>query len=94
MAHILAIRFSALGDIAMTVPILYSFAMRYPEHEVTLLSRPMAAPLFEHLPANIHFKGVNLKNYEGITGLYRLSRELCKVCNTRTIIYYMRAQKG
>ena len=76
MAHILAIRFSALGDIAMTVPILYSFAMRYPEHEVTLLSRPMAAPLFEHLPANIHFKGVNLKNYEGITGLYRLSREL------------------
>ena len=28
MAKILAIRFSALGDVAMTVPVLYSFAQR------------------------------------------------------------------
>lgn len=65
-----------MGDIAMTVPVLYSFAKRYPEHEVTLLSRKMVAPLFANMPANIHFKGISLDDYPGIIGLYRLFREL------------------
>ena len=56
MAHLLAMRFSALGDVAMTVPVVRSFALAYPQHEVTLMSRPMAAPLFEGLPANVHFR--------------------------------------
>ena len=76
MAHILALRFSALGDVAMTIPVLASFAKAYPEHEVTLLSRGWMAPLFEYLPKNVHFRGVNLNDYKGIGGLLRLFREL------------------
>lgn len=77
MANILAIRFSALGDIVMTIPALYSFAKRYPQHSVTLLSRSYVAPLFtSSLPDNIHFRGVNLDNYKGLTGLSRLYGEL------------------
>lgn len=76
MAHILAIRFSALGDIAMTVPVLLSFARRYPMHEITLLSRDSAAALFNDMPTNCHFYGVNLRNYGGVLGLTRLFHEL------------------
>lgn len=77
MANILAIRFSALGDIVMTIPALYSFAKRYPGHHVTLLSRSYVAPLFSlSLPENIHFRGVNLENYKGLAGLTRLYGEL------------------
>ena len=76
MSHILAIRFSSLGDIAMTVPVLNSFAKRYPEHQITLLSRTYAAPLFEHTLPNVHFMGVELKEYDGMTGLYKLYDEL------------------
>ena len=65
-----------MGDIAMTVPVLYSFAKRYPEHEVTLLSRKMVAPLFANMPANIHFKGISLDDYSGVMGLYSLFLEL------------------
>ena len=28
--HILVIRFSAMGDVAMTVPVVYSLAKQYP----------------------------------------------------------------
>jgi len=79
MAHILAIRFSALGDIAMAVPVIYSFAKRYPQHEITLLSRSLATPLFEAMPQNVHFIGVNLNEYKGMLGLHRLFCELRKL---------------
>lgn len=76
MAKILAIRLSALGDIAMTVAVLKSFADIYPEHEITLMSRPIAGKLLEGLPENVHFRPVKLDEYKGIGGMHRLSREL------------------
>ena len=76
MAHLLTIRFSALGDVAMTVPVVHAFATQYPEHELTVLSRKAFAPLFSYMPSNIHFKGVDLNQYRGITGLNRLYEEL------------------
>ena len=76
MAKIRAIRFSALGDVAMTVAVLKSFADRYPEDDITLLSRPVAAALVEGLPQNVHLRSVNLADYKGLGGLRRLSREL------------------
>ncbi len=76
MARILAIRFSAFGDVAMTVPVLASFAAAYPEHEIVVLSRSFVAPLFAYMPSNVYFHGVNLKDYVGICGLHRLFKEL------------------
>lgn len=79
MAKILAIRFSALGDVAMTVPVLYSFAKAYPQHQLTVLSRVNMAPLFSEAPSNLMFKGVDLKKtYKGFRGLMRLYIELRK----------------
>ncbi|MBQ7742938.1 MAG: glycosyltransferase family 9 protein [Bacteroidaceae bacterium] len=76
MANILAIRFSALGDVAMTMAVLKSFADQHPNDHITLLSRPMASALVERLPSNVHLRSVDLSDYKGLGGLRRLSREL------------------
>lgn len=76
MANILVTRFSALGDVAMTVCVLKAFAETYPDHHITLLSRPFAAPLLEGLPENVIFCPVNLNDYKGLRGLSRLSLQL------------------
>ena len=79
MAKLLAIRFSALGDVAMTVPVLYSFAKAYPHHQLIVLTRAAYAPLFAYAPSNITFKGVDLKyDYKGFKGLLNLFSELRK----------------
>ncbi len=76
MKKLLVIRFSALGDIAMTVPVVHDLAILYPELEITVLSREMARPLFEIMPKNVHFFGADLKGqHKGLLGLCRLWRD-------------------
>lgn len=70
------IRFSALGDILMTVPIVEALAHQHPDMQITMVSRPFVGSIFAQLPANVHFVGINPRNYPGIKGLYRLYREL------------------
>ncbi len=75
--HILIIRFSALGDIAMMVPVVYSLAKQYPHLRITVLSRPFARPLFEELASNVGFMEADVSNeYRGVKGLNALYRRL------------------
>lgn len=78
MAKILVVRFSALGDVVMTVPIVYALATQYPQHQITVLSRKRMAVYFNHLPENVSFKGIDLNSYKGFSGLLRLYWELRK----------------
>ena len=65
--HILIIRFSAIGDVAMTVPVVYSLAQQYPHVRITMLSRPSAQPFFQDLAPNVSFMGADIKGeYKGI----------------------------
>lgn len=61
MKHVLVIRFSALGDVAMLVPIVRAAAEKYPDVSFTMLSQQRFADLFSGLPANVIFHGVDLK---------------------------------
>jgi ADP-heptose:LPS heptosyltransferase len=75
--HILVIRFSSLGDVAMAVPVVYSLAHQHPEIRITVLSRGFARPLFEGLAPNVGFMEADLKHeYHGIRGLNALYRRL------------------
>ena len=75
--HILVIRFSAMGDVAMTVPVVYSLAQQYPQLRITVLSRPFARPFFEDLAPNVNFMEADVKTeYHGVKGLNRLYRRL------------------
>ena len=77
MKHILIIRFSAMGDVAMLVPVVASLARQYPDVHVTVLSRPFAHSFFENLAPNVSFMSADIKNeYRGIRGLNALYRRL------------------
>ena len=75
--HILIIRFSAMGDVAMTVPVIYSLAHQYPNLRITVLSRPFARTFFDNLAPNIGFMEADVKQeYHGVKGLNMLYRRL------------------
>ena len=74
--NILVIRFSALGDTAMLLPVLYGAALEQPDCTFTLLTSHRNAELVTNsAPPNLHIWGVNLKNYKGVRGLRRLYNE-------------------
>ena len=75
--HILIIRFSAMGDVAMAVPVVYSLATQYPDLRITVLSRKFARPFFDDLAPNVNFMEADIKGeYRGIKGLNALYRRL------------------
>lgn len=74
--HILVIRLSAMGDVAMTIPVLRAFQKQYPDIKLTVLSREFFNPFFKDLK-NVEFFPADLKGkHKGILGLYKLSKEL------------------
>ena len=75
--HILVIRFSALGDVAMAVPVVWALATQYPDIRSTVLSKGFARTLFEDLAPNVNFMEADLKKeYHGVKGLNALYRRL------------------
>ena len=75
--RVLVMRFSALGDVAMLSPVVREYALQHTEDSVTVLSVPFCAPLFEDIAPNVSFLGRDVKTqYRGVTGLYRLFKEL------------------
>jgi len=75
--HILVVRFSAMGDVAMTVPVVDSLARQYPDVRITVLSREFARPFFERMPQNVGFMEADIKReYGGVKGLNALYRRL------------------
>ena len=74
--HILVMRLSAIGDVAMIVPLVLGLRQQYPSLKITVVSRPFLAPLFTGIP-EIQFYPIDLdKNHKGIKGLYNLYKEL------------------
>jgi ADP-heptose:LPS heptosyltransferase len=77
--HIAVIRLSAMGDVAMTVPVLRALVLQYPDVKVTVVSRPFFKPFFDEIP-NVHFFPVDLnKRHKGFSGLLRLYSDLRKL---------------
>ncbi|MFT3981405.1 MAG: hypothetical protein QM687_13095 [Ferruginibacter sp.] len=74
--HLLVIRFSALGDIAMAVPVVRNLLQQYPSLQITFVSVPFAAPLFEGIE-RLQFYGADIrKEFNGLAGMYRLSKKI------------------
>ncbi|MGU3374526.1 glycosyltransferase family 9 protein [Chryseobacterium sp. M5A1_1a] len=80
MNRILAYRFSAFGDVAMTVPVFREFLEQNPDVEIIMVSRKNFEALFAGIP-NVTFKGIDLDDYKGFFGLRKLSNELIKEFN-------------
>lgn len=76
--RLLVIRLSALGDICMTIPVIESACLAYPNVEFTLLTSKVGAIVVNtvlQLP-NLKVRSINKKDYNGLWGLNRLYAEL------------------
>ena len=76
--HLLVIRLSALGDVAMTVPVLRAFTSQFPHVELTVLTRPFFKPLFNGLDNVSVFEADVNKEYRGVYGLWQLYSQLAR----------------
>jgi ADP-heptose:LPS heptosyltransferase len=72
MDRILVIRLSAMGDVAMTVPVLLQLLDQYPNVHIDMLTRAAFRPLFP-THERLHFIHPQLEStHKGLTGLIRL----------------------
>jgi ADP-heptose:LPS heptosyltransferase len=76
MKHIAVMRLSAMGDVAMTVPVLRAFVNQYPEVKITVVSRPFFKPFFDGIPNLSFFAFDEKERHKGFLGLCRLYRDL------------------
>lgn len=76
--RVLVSRFSALGDVAMTLPSVYDACAANPDYEFVFLTRHHPAQVFINRPANLTMAPVNLDNYKGVGGMWRLASALRK----------------
>jgi ADP-heptose:LPS heptosyltransferase len=72
--HILVIRLSAMGDVAMTVPVIRVLTETYPNVKITVLSRPFFRPLFEDIP-NLNFLEADVYGEHKRFGLIKLAKQ-------------------
>jgi ADP-heptose:LPS heptosyltransferase len=77
--HIAVMRLSAMGDVAMTVPVLRAFVNQHPEVKITVISRPFFKPFFEGM-TNVSFFAFDEKErHKGFLGLVQLFKDLKKL---------------
>jgi ADP-heptose:LPS heptosyltransferase len=69
-------RLSAMGDVAMTVPVLRAFVNQNTEIQITVISRPFFKPFFEGIPNVSFFAFDEKKRHKGFLGLLRLFQDL------------------
>lgn len=73
---VLITRFSALGDVAMTIPIVYQVCLANPKVNFVLATRKEHAGIFVNRPSNLIVLGIDLSNYKGVLGLIKLAKNL------------------
>ncbi|OAV71365.1 Lipopolysaccharide core heptosyltransferase rfaQ [Bacteroidales bacterium Barb6] len=88
MANILIIRLSAIGDVAMTIPVIYSAAEAYPADTFTVLTQAFLLPLFVNKPPN-----VRIVSSVSVTHDYDKIIDLHNVISSRIIRILFRLKK-
>lgn len=72
-------RLSAMGDVAMTTPVLRAFVEQHPHVKITVVSRPFFKPFFETIPCVAFFAFDEKERHKGFLGLLRLFCDLRKL---------------
>ena len=73
---ILAIRFSAMGDVAMTIPVMQQVLEQNPGIQIVFVSNRNWSALCTGIPRLIFFPADLKGTHKGFKGLYRLFREI------------------
>jgi ADP-heptose:LPS heptosyltransferase len=83
--RLLVIRTSAMGDVALTAPVLKGMREQYPEVELLLLTRSAFFPFFSAVKGIEFFSPDLKKRHKGLAGIIRLFKDI----NRKTDIDYV-----
>lgn len=79
LKNVLIARFSAISDVVITIPVVYSACRCYGDVNFYLITRPSMTSIFINAPKNLTVIGVDIKGeYKGIMGMRRLFNKLRK----------------
>lgn len=104
MRNVLITRFSALGDVAMTVPAVYDACRSNTHINFVLLTKGVPSKVFVERPDNLTVITRDLNLYKGVDGMRRLACELHKeyaidgfadlhdVLRTKLLRFFMRCR--
>jgi ADP-heptose:LPS heptosyltransferase len=76
LKKILVLRFSAMGDVVLLVPVIKSFVAAYPDVEVTVVTRPKFASFFTDMERVVPFPADVDHTYNGLFGMRELFKKL------------------
>lgn len=76
LKSVLITNFSSLGDIAMTIPVVYPLCEANPDVNFVFATGKGPDGIFINCPANLNVLGIDLNQYKGLFGFYKLARNL------------------
>ncbi len=84
--RLLVIRTSAMGDVALTTPVIRAITEQYPNVEILLLTRPSFSPFFNSI-ANLSLFFIDIfDRHKGLPGLIRLYGDLTRTGEIDTVV--------
>ncbi|MGC1241440.1 MAG: glycosyltransferase family 9 protein [Chryseosolibacter sp.] len=86
LIKILVLRFSAMGDVALIVPVIRSLVAAHSNVEVTIVTRPKFATLFNDIERVKVFPADVDHTYNGIFGMRELFRALIRKASYDVVI--------
>ena len=74
---LIAVRFSAMGDVAISIPVVYAVCRRWPGVRIVMVTRRPMDSLFVNRPENLTVVTADLKGRDkGVAGMLRLMKRL------------------
>ena len=77
LRNVLVMRLSVLGNVAMTIPVLYPVCRANPDTRFIMLTKKWPASMFHDRPSNLKVVDFDVKeNHSGLFGLLKLAAQL------------------
>jgi ADP-heptose:LPS heptosyltransferase len=76
--HLLVIRTSAMGDVALLTPVIVGMREQYPDVEITIITCKVFESFFYSISGIKLFFPDFKRNHKGLTGIFRMYRDLGK----------------
>ena len=85
--NVLVIRLSVLGNVAMTIPVLYPVCRANPDTRFIMLTKKWPASMFHDRPANLKVVDFDVnEKHSGLIGLLKLSAQMYKLYDIDAVV--------
>ena len=77
--HLVLIRLSAMGDVAMSVHVILAFREKYPKAKITVVTKKLFQPIFEQISNTCIIVWDTKIKHKGFLGILKIYQEIKKI---------------